>query len=128
MSTLAGYSGKIEKSFRNTVVEGNISFCFLEDRATTLPCYHMSPWYTTHMVLEWYAIKIGINRLEIDWKVIFESISTKYSKWLIPPNQYIFLEITLHGYVHFLKILYQKFSLYLLFTVKSSKLSTLTPT
>ena len=58
-----------------------LHFCFLEYRAITLPCYHMGPWYTTHMIPEWYAIKMGISRLEIDWRVIFESISINFSKW-----------------------------------------------
>ena len=26
-----------------------LRFCFLEYCAITLPCYHMGPWYTTHM-------------------------------------------------------------------------------
>ena len=59
-----------------------LHFCFLEYRAITLSCYHMGPWYTTHMVPEWYYTKMGINRLEIDWRVIFESISINFSKWL----------------------------------------------
>ena len=58
-----------------------LHFCFLEYRATTLPCCHMGPWYTTHMVPEWYYTKMGINRLEIDWRVIFESISINFNKW-----------------------------------------------
>ena len=58
-----------------------LHFCFPEYHAITLPCYHMGSWYTTHMVPEWYYTKMGINRLEIDWRVIFEPISTKYSKW-----------------------------------------------
>ena len=59
-----------------------LHFCFLEYRATTLPCYHMGPWYTTQMAPEYSYSKMGINRLEIEWRIIFESISTKYSKWL----------------------------------------------
>ncbi len=58
-----------------------LHFCFLEYRAITLPCYHMGPWYTTHMAPEWYHTKIDINQLEIDWRVIFESISISFSKW-----------------------------------------------
>ena len=58
-----------------------LHFCFLEYRAITLSCYHMGPWYTTHMVPEWYYTKMGIIRLEIDWRVIFESISINFSKW-----------------------------------------------
>ena len=58
-----------------------LHFCFLEYHATTLPCYHMDPWYTIHMVPEWYYTKMDIIRLEIDCRVIFESISINFSKW-----------------------------------------------
>ena len=73
-----------------------LHFCFLDYRATTLPCCHMGPWYTTHMVPEWYYTKMDINRLEIDWRVIFESISINFSKWF----HYIIIVI---GHNHLLK-------------------------
>ena len=74
-------SNQIEKSFRNIAVEGQQLFLFLEYHAITLLCHHMGPQYITHMILEWYAIKMGIIRLVIDWRVIFESISINFSKW-----------------------------------------------
>ena len=109
-----------------------LHFCFLEYRATTLSCYHMGPWYTIHMVPEWYYTKMSINRLKIDWRVIFESISINFSKWLTPLNQYD-LESTLYDYINPFKIfqksfIAKKFSLYPLRGVKSWKCSTLTPT
>ena len=78
-------------------LKDNTSFLPSEYYATTLLCYHMGQSYTTHMALEWYAIKMGISRLEIDWRVIFESISTKYSKWF----HYTIIVI---GYNHLLKM------------------------
>jgi len=73
-----------------------LHFCFLEYRATTLSWYHMGPWKTTHMAPKWYYIKMGINRLEIDWRVIFESISISFSKWF----RYTIIVV---GYNHLLK-------------------------
>ena len=92
-----------------------LHFCFLEYRATTLPCYHMGPWYTTHMVLEWYYTKMDIIRLKIDWGVIFESSSTKYSKWLTPQDRYIFrkhIPWLCSSFLNFSKIFYSKKSFF----------------
>ena len=75
-----------------------LHFCFLEYRATTLSCYHMGPWYTTHMVPKQYYTKMGINRLVIDWRIIFESISINFSKWF----HYTIIVI---GYNHLLKMI-----------------------
>ena len=75
-----------------------LHFCFLEYRAITLSWYHMDPWYTTHMVPEWYYTETDINRLEIDWRVIFEAISIKYSKWF-------HYTIIIIGYNHLPKII-----------------------
>ena len=55
------------------------------------------------MVLEWYAIKIGINQLEIGWRVIFESVSTKYSKRLTPPKLIYFQKLQYIGVIIHLK-------------------------
>ena len=74
-----------------------LHFCFLEYRATTLSCCHMGPWYTTQVVPEWYYTKMDINRLRIDWRVIFEPISINFSKWF-------HYTIILTGYNHLSKI------------------------
>ena len=83
---------------------GMCSAVFWMDRLTKMTKIHNVPQIkrirsTTQVVFEWYDIKMDINWLEIDWRVIFESISTKYSKWLIFQSLYI-LESTFHGYIH----------------------------
>ena len=86
---LSGNSIQFKFDRENSLVQLKLNIDFF-NLPTTLLCYDMSSWYTTQMMLEWYAIKMGINRLEIDWRLIFEYSSTKYSKWMIPLNLYIF--------------------------------------
>ena len=95
-------------------MEGSTSFLF-----PRVPCYHftMLPYGSmvyhpngTRIFLYSYS-KMGINRLEIEWRIIFESISTKYSKWLTPLNQYIFRKYIPWLYLsllNFSKIYYSK--------------------
>ena len=53
---------------------------------------------------------MGIIRLEIDWRVIFESISIIFNNWLTPLNQYIFRKYIMFMFIlfKFSKIYYNK--------------------